>query len=365
MSSGAPLAGYAELLTGYCTRVEPGDRVMLSVDLAAVDLARPLARAVLAAGGEPFMRLHYPQATSDLLELASDELLASEAALQLREMEAMDAYINVSAQTNSRELVGADRRRLTLLDTRMAPVGSRRVEHTRWVTTLYPTPAAAQEAGMSTDAFERFVYDAMFLYDDDPAARWSELGEHQQTLVDRLASADVVRITGPGTDLMLRVKGRPWANSDGRRNMPSGEVFTSPLEDSADGVITFDVPSGVKGSVVEGVRLRFEAGRVVEATATRGQEVLDAQLATDRGARYLGEIGIGTNPHIRVPTLKTLYDEKILGTVHLALGRSYATTGGVNESAIHWDLVCDLRDDGLVTVDDEPFLEGGRLLWLG
>ena len=130
-------------------------------------------------------------------------------------------------------------------------------------------------------------------------------------------------------------------------------------------MITFDVPSGVKGSVVEGVRLRFEAGRVVEATATRGQEVLDAQLATDRGARYLGEIGIGTNPHIRVPTLKTLYDEKILGTVHLALGRSYATTGGVNESAIHWDLVCDLRDDGLVTVDDEPFLEGGRLLWLG
>ncbi|HEX7002427.1 MAG TPA: aminopeptidase [Trueperaceae bacterium] len=359
-----PLEAYARLLAGYCVRVAPGDKVMLSVDLAAVPLARPLARAVLEAGGEPFMRLHYPQAVRDVLELASEELLMSEAAVQLREMEAMDAFINVSAQTNSRELQEADRSRLAALDRRLAPVGRRRVEHTRWVTTLFPTPAAAQEAGMSSDAFERFVCDAMFLYDDDPAARWVELGRRQQTLVDRLASADVITLLGPGTNLTLRVKGRTWANSDGRRNMPSGEVFTSPLEDSATGQITFTVPSGVKGTVVEGVRLRFEAGKVVEATADKGQDVLDAQLATDAGARYLGEIGIGTNPHIRVPTLKTLYDEKILGTVHLALGRSYESTGGVNDSAIHWDLVCDLREGGSVTVDGEPFLEDGRLIWL-
>lgn len=362
--TGTPLAAYAELLTGYCVRVSPGDKVMLSVDLAAVELARPLARAVLAAGGEPFLRLNYPQAVKDVLELASDELLSSQAAVQLREMEAMDAFVNVSAQTNSRELQTVDRRRLTLLDKRMAPVGRRRVEHTRWVTTLFPTPAAAQDAGMSTDAFERFVFDAMFLYDSVPAARWVELGRRQQALVDRLAAADEVTLRGPGTDLTLRVKGRPWANSDGRRNMPSGEVFTSPLEDSADGVITFTVPSSVKGAVVEGVRLRFEAGQVVEATAERGQDVLDGQLATDPGARYLGELGIGTNPHIRVPTLKTLYDEKILGTVHLALGNSYSSTGGTNDSAIHWDLVCDLREGGTVTVDGEPFLEDGRLLWL-
>ncbi len=355
---------YASLLTGYCTRVGPGDKVLLNVDLAAADMARPLARAVLTAGGEPFLRLNYPQALPDLLELASDDLLASEASVQLREMQAMDVFVNVSAQTNSREMQGIDRRRLAVLDRRMAPVGRQRVDHTRWVTTLFPTAAAAQEASMPTDAFERFVFDAMFLYDDDPAARWLELGRRQQSLVDRLASADVIRIQGPGTDLTLRVRGRPWANSDGRRNMPSGEVFTSPLEDSADGVITFSVPSGIRGSVVEGVRLRFESGKVVEATATRGQDTLEAQLATDGGARYLGEIGIGTNPHIRVPTLKTLYDEKILGTVHLALGNSYSSTGGSNESAIHWDLVCDLRDGGEVSVDGERFLAGGRLLWL-
>src|SRR5690606_9862980 len=294
--TGTPLAAYAELLTGYCVRVSPGDKVMLSVDLAAVELARPLARAVLAAGGEPFLCVHYPQAVADVLELASDDLLDSQATVQLREMEAMDAFVNVSAQTNSRELQKVDRARLAVLDKRMAPVGRRRVEHTRWVTTLFPTPAAAQDAGMSTDAFERFVFDAMFLYDSEPAARWVELGRRQQALVDRLAAADEVTLRGPGTDLTLRVKGRPWANSDGRRNMPSGEVFTSPLEDSADGVITFTVPSSVKGAVVEGVRLRFEAGQVVEATAERGQDVLDGQLATDPGARYLGELGIGTNP---------------------------------------------------------------------
>ncbi|HZW28713.1 MAG TPA: aminopeptidase [Trueperaceae bacterium] len=355
---------YAELLTDYCVRVAPGDRVLLSVDTAALDLARALCRAVLAAGGEPFLRLQYPEAVADVIELASDELLASEAVVQLREIELMQAYVRVAAQENSRVMAGADQSRLARLEKRLAAAGRHRVERTRWVTTLYPTPAAAQEAGMSTDAYRRFVYDAMFLYDDDPSARWRELGERQQLLVDRLNRADEVRLEGPGTDLRLRVRGRTWANSDGRRNMPSGEVFTSPLEDSAEGVVRFTVPSQVRGSVVEDVSLRFEAGRVVEATARQGQELLDGMLATDEGARYLGEIGIGTNPHIRQPTLKTLFDEKILGTVHLALGRSYESTGGRNDSAIHWDLVCDLREGGRVTVDGEPFLEDGRLLWL-
>lgn len=253
---------YAELLTDYCVRVAPGDRVLLSVDTAALDLARALCRAVLAAGGEPFLRLQYPEAVADVIELASDELLASEAVVQLREIELMQAYVRVAAQENSRVMAGADQSRLARLEKRLAAAGRHRVERTRWVTTLYPTPAAAQEAGMSTDAYRRFVYDAMFLYDDDPSARWRELGERQQLLVDRLNRADEVRLEGPGTDLRLRVRGRTWANSDGRRNMPSGEVFTSPLEDSAEGVVRFTVPSQVRGEVVEDVTLRFEGGRV-------------------------------------------------------------------------------------------------------
>ena len=355
------LERYAELLVGYCTSIGPGEQVMLQVDTAALPLARALTRGVLRAGAEPHLRLSYPEMASDQLELASDVLLASEPSALLEEMRRMDVFIRVAAPENDRALTDVGEERAARMARRMQPVQRRRLEGTRWATTLFPTAAAAQDAGMSTDAYERFVFDAMFLFDDDPAERWRELGRRQGRWVERLDRADAVHIEGPGTDLRLRVGGRRWVNSDGKRNMPSGEVFTSPLEDSAEGTITFTVPSNVQGAVVEHVRLRFERGKVVEATAERGQELLHARLDTDAGARYLGELGIGTNPHILRPTFKTLYDEKILGTIHLALGRSYVETGGTNDSAIHWDLVCDLRREGRVSVDGETILEGGRL----
>ncbi len=355
------LERYADLLVGYCTSVGAGDQVMLQVDTAALPLARALTRAVLRAGGEPHLRLSYPELRLDQVELLSDERLASEPAVLLEEMRRMDVFVRVDAPENDCTMQGADHARAARHARRLQAVQRQRLEGTRWVGTLFPTAAAAQEAGMSLDAFERLVFGAMFLDDADPASRWRELGRRQQRWVERLARADEVHIEGPGTDLRLRVGGRTWANSDGKRNMPSGEVFTSPIEDSAEGVVTFDIPSTVRGARVEGVRLRFERGQVVEASATRGQDVLDAQLATDAGARFLGELGIGTNPHIRQPTMKTLFDEKILGTVHLALGRSYVETGGTNDSAIHWDLICDLRREGRVTVDGETFLEHGSL----
>lgn len=353
---------HAELLIGYCTQVQPGEHVMLAVDTDALPLARALYRKVLAAGAEPHLRLAYPEQAADFLELVSDGVLASDAALQLHEMKNIDAYVRVTATQNSRFLAGLGTAKQTAVARRNHSVQEERVERTRWVGTLYPTAASAQEAGMNTDAYERFVYGAMFLFDDDPAERWRELGLRQQRWVDRLARAKEVRIEGPGTDLRLNVAGRPWANSDGKRNMPSGEVFTSPIEDSAEGVIRFTVPSFVRGGLVEDVTLRFERGRVVEARAARGQELLDAMLSADAGARYLGELGIGTNPHITIPTMTTLFDEKILGTIHLALGSSYSHTGGTNASSIHWDLICDLRDEGTVTLDREPLLAAGELV---
>jgi aminopeptidase len=209
--------------------------------------------------------------------------------------------------------------------------------------------------------YSNFVRRALFLDRPDPVAAWTELSQRQQRVTERLATAREIRIETEGTDLSLRVDDRTWINSDGRRNMPSGEVFTGPLEDSATGTIRFDVPSLTRGVEVRGVELRFEAGQVVSATAEAGEEILAAALATDPGARFLGELGIGTNSGIDRATGSTLLDEKIAGTVHLALGRSYPETGGVNASTLHWDLICDLRRSGRLSADGEPILVDGAL----
>jgi aminopeptidase len=353
---------YAELLVHYCVQAQEGELIALHVPHGALDLARALNRTVLKAGARPALRIHYPEAVEDFLELASDRVLDSTPMLDLLEVEHAAGWIRVAAPVNSRSMQQSDKARLGRLMKAHAPVQEKRLAGTRWVGTLYPTAAAAQDAGMSTDAFADFVYRAMFLDSDDPVARWGELRTVQASLIERLARAELIELKGPGTDLRLRVTGRTWMNSDGRRNMPSGEVFTGPIESSAEGVITFNIPSSVGGTLVRDVELRFEGGKVVAARAAEGEDMLQAQLNTDAGARMLGEIGIGTNFAITQPILNTLYDEKIGGTVHLALGRSYPESGGVNESAIHWDLITDLRDGGEIRLDGELFAENGRFV---
>ena len=213
---------------------------------------------------------------------------------------------------------------------------------------------------MSTAELEAFVTGATFLDRDDPAAAWRELHDMQAGLIERLAGARELRIEAEGTDLRVRVEGRTWVNSDGKRNMPSGEVFTGPHETSAEGVIRFTIPTSPRGVVVEDVTLEFREGRVVSAKAERGDAYLQATLDTDEGARYLGELGIGTNFGIDRPIGAILFDEKIGGTVHLAVGKSYPETGGTNESVVHWDLICDLRTEGRLTADGETILENGH-----
>ena len=229
----------------------------------------------------------------------------------------------------------------------------------RWAITLWPTPASAQQAGMSTGDLQAFVEQALFLDREDPVAAWGELREFQARLIERLVPAREIRIEAEGTDLRLNVEGRTWINSDGRRNMPSGEVFTGPHEDSAEGHIRFTIPTSPRGVVVEDVTLEFREGLVVHARAERGDRYLQATLETDAGARILGELGIGTNFGIDRAIGAILFDEKIGGTVHLALGRSYPETGGTNQSGVHWDLICDLRQNGRLTADGEPLLENG------
>jgi aminopeptidase len=351
---------FAALLCDWCLGVEPGQQVLVVSTTLALEPVAAVYRAVLERGAWPLLRLTPPESTADFYRLARDEQLDGYPPLDLAEMQGADSWLRISAPANTHELAGIDPERVARNATARDPVQKERLR-LRWSGTLWPTPALAQQAKMADADYAAFVTRALFLDRPDPLAAWRELAARQQLLVERLTGSEEIRIEAEGTDLRLSVAGRTWINSDGRRNMPSGEVFTGPLEDSAQGTIRFGVPSDFRGGEVSGAELTFERGEVVAARAERGDAVLQKALAADAGARRLGELGIGTNVGIDRPTGSTLLDEKMAGTIHLALGRSYPETGGVNESTLHWDLVCDLRDGGRLSADGETVVEQGAV----
>jgi aminopeptidase len=335
--------------------------VLVSTTTLAEPAVRALHRALLERGAWPLLRLAPPSLTEDFYRHAGATQLGGFAPLELLEAQTVDALLRIDAPANLRALSGVDPAMITRAARARATIRDARLQR-RWCGTLWPTAALAQQAGISDGDYAAFVARALFLDRPDPIAAWRELSDRQQRLVERLSAAGEIHIEAERTDLRLRVDGRTWINSDGRRNMPSGEVFTGPLEQSAEGHIYFSVPSSPAGVEVTGVELRFERGEVVAARAGAGRAYLDAALATDAGARFLGELGIGTNSGIDRATGAILLDEKIAGTVHLALGRSYPETGGTNSSALHWDLICDLRNGGRMSADGQIVNDNGRLV---
>jgi aminopeptidase len=343
---------FAALLCEWCLQAGEGDQVIAVSTTLGEPLVRSLHRELLERGAWPVVNLVSPELARDFYTHARDWQLDSFAPLELAEVEAVDAYLRIDAPADTRGLAGIDPARIVRALRAREPISQARLAR-RWCGTLWPTPALAEQAGMTEEDYAAFLNRALFLDRPDPIAAWRELSTRQAELVARLSGAAEIRIEAEGTDLRLAVGGRTWINSDGHRNMPSGEVFTGPHEDSAEGTIRFTIPSNRQGVLVEDVELTFRSGEVVAARARAGQEFLDEALAIDPGARFLGELGIGTNPGIDRPTGSTLLDEKIAGTVHLALGRSYPETGGTNSSALHWDLICDLRGGGRLTADDQ------------
>ena len=344
---------FAAVLCEWCLEVQEGQQVEVASSTLAEPLVVALHRALLERGAWPLIRVVPAALEADFYAYATAAALEAFAPVELVAANAIDARLAIDAPANTRALAEVDPDRIARRMRARNPI-MEVILAKRWAGTQWPTPALAQQAGMSERDYEAFLAGALFLDQSDPIAAWRRLSARQERLVERLADAREVRIEGPGTDLRLRVDGRRWINSDGRRNMPSGEVFTGPIEESANGTIHFTIPSSSRGVEVGGAELTFEAGEVVAARADRGGAYLESSLATDGGARRLGEIGIGTNRGIDRATGSTLLDEKIAGTVHLALGRSYPETGGQNSSAIHWDLICDLRDGGRLSVDGEP-----------
>jgi aminopeptidase len=359
----------AGVLVNYSVGVKPKDVVRVSGSVIALPLIRAVYREVLLAGGHPLLRLADDGCMDLFYEHAGPRQLDYLSPLAIREIETIDCSIGIWADENTRSLTRVDPKkqarasqaRRPIMDIFMKRASRKGKGRLRWTGTQFPCPAAAQDAEMSLAQYEDFVFTAGLLHKADPAAEWRKISVRQQRLADFLNKSREVRFRTPqGTDLRLGVKGRRWINCDGHENFPDGEVFTGPVEDATEGVAHYSFPAVHGGREVQDVRLRFRSGKVVEASASKGEDFLIQMLDQDAGARTLGEIAIGTNYAITEHTRSTLFDEKIGGTFHAALGAAYPESGGKNRSALHWDMVCDLRHGGTIEVDGKLISRNGR-----
>jgi aminopeptidase len=357
----------ADVLVSYSVAVRPGDRVMVQGTTLAEPLLKEVYAKVLQAGGHPLMLVSLPGEDELFFRHASDEQLQHVPEPVKLVMETYDARIAIRSAENTTALSSVDpvkmvlrsRSQEELMQTFMQRSASGEL---RWVVTLFPTSAYAQDAEMGLSEYEDFVYGACLPDMADPVGAWRRFSAWQQKIVDWLEGKERVHVIGQGTDLHLSIAGRTFINSDGRHNMPSGEVFTGPVEDSVEGHVYFSYPAIYRGREVTGVRLLFEGGQVVQASAEKNEEFLLQMLDTDEGSRYVGEFAIGTNKGITRFTGQILFDEKINGSFHMALGAGYPETGSENKSAIHWDMICDMGDGGEIWVDDQLLYKNGQFV---
>jgi aminopeptidase len=357
----------ADILVDYSLEIKADDKVAINGAYVAEPLILALYQRCLERGAHVMLRPTLPHAEPIRYRVASDAQLEYVWPTEWWLTENLDVTISIISDVNTRQLTHADptrqviarKARKDLMDTSLKRSADGEY---RWNVTLFPTEALAQEAQMSLEEYEDFFFSACLVDADDPVAEWRAVAERHARLIDWMAGRSEIHLEGEGTDLLLDIGGRKFVPADGNYNFPDGEVFTGPVEDKTRGHVSFTYPGIYGGQSVEGIKLEFETGRVVDARAEKNEEFLVKTLDTDPGARVLGELGIGTNYGIDAFTGEILLDEKIGGTVHLAVGASYPETGGTNESAVHWDMVCDLRRGGRITVDGDPLMEDGKLL---
>ena len=357
----------ARILVDYSVNIQPGELVRVRGEYEGAPLLRAVYRRVLERGGHPWLQVGLDGVEEIFYKVAGDEQLAYISSIDRHLVEALNATITVMAEVNTKALTGVDPAKQAKAQSARRPLFERFLERAakkelKWTLTAYPTHAFAQDAELSLTEFEDFLYGAALVGEPDPVAAWQAISREQQRLVDWLDTKHDIRLVGPDTELTLSVAGRKWENCDGHENFPDGEIFTGPVEDSANGTVRFTYPACEGGREVEDVRLWFEKGKVVKATAAKNEAFLLTMIDTDEGARYLGEFAFGTNKGIQRFTRNILFDEKIGGTVHMALGSGYPETGSTNRSALHWDMICDLRQGGEVWVDGVLFCQDGKFL---
>ena len=354
----------AKILVNYSIKVKPGDWVAVMANTLAMPLVVDVVRHILKAGGNPSMFFDHDDLTQTILAESAKEQLEFISPVDRMAYDKVDALISLRAANNTRSLTGIDPQkqrirqfaRRDLMETymRRSAEGS-----LRWVVTNYPCYAYAQEADMSLAEYEDFVYGATYADQPDPVGAWEQVFQDQERLVNWLKGKKQVVLRGPNVDLSLSITDRLFVNCAGDKNMPDGEIFTGPVEDSANGWVRFTYPALTQGREVEGVELEFKDGKVISAKARKNEAFLLSQLDTDEGARYLGEFAIGTNYGIKRFSKSILFDEKIGGSFHMAVGSGYPETGSRNKSSIHWDFICDMRDGSEILVDGELFYKNG------
>lgn len=364
---------YAKILVEHSARVKPGDRILLEGTTAAEPLLRELYIQILEKGGHPHLMMALPGTmpfSQDELYLtyANDSQLDFVPTFYKLAYDLFEGRIRIHSATNTKGTTNIDAAKITRRSKGTSPITEAQFRRGaegsfKWVTTLYPTEAYAQDAGMSLMEYEDFVFGAVHAHEENPIAFWQSVKDRQQSAVDFMKGKSQVILRGPNVDLTLSVKGRTFMNSYGTHNMPDGEIYTGPVEESVNGWVKFTYPANYGGTSVEGAELTFSNGRVTSANAEKNLDFLLKTLDSDERSRYLGEFAIGTNFDIQKFTGNILFDEKIGGSFHMALGNGYPETGSKNKSVIHWDMICDLRMDSEILVDGELFYKNGEFVF--
>jgi aminopeptidase len=359
------IENFAHILVDYSTQIKRGDRVAIEATTAAEPLVRALYGLILERGGHPHLLLELTDQDEIMFARAQDSGLDFIPTFRKLAYDQFESRIRIHSATNPRALTHVDPARQKRRQKALSPILEAQMRRGadrsfKWVTTLFPTEGFAVEAEMSLKNFEDFVYRACHADEADPVAYWKKTETKQRKIIDHLEGHNQVVLRGPNVDLTLSVKGRKFMNGSGQNNMPDGEIFTGPVEDSANGWVRFSYPAIHNGVMVEGVELTFSNGKVTKASAEKNQSFLMEMVESDPGARYLGEFAIGTNFEIDRFSHNILFDEKLGGTFHMALGSGYPETGSKNKSMIHWDMICGMKDDSEILVDADVIYKNGK-----
>jgi aminopeptidase len=358
---------HAEVLLKYSLDIKKGEKIVIVGDVVTLPLIKESYRLAVEMGALPQVLINSEELKEILLKRGSEEQIKYVPDSVKKAFETVDVVLSFFGGKNTRMLSNVDSEKLKLSaqgSSEITRIFFERVakKELRWCGTMFPNQANAQEANMSISEYEDFVYGASYIDSKDPIVEWKKIEKKQEGICNILNDKKHLRIVSRDTDLKMSIEGRKWVNCCGRVNFPDGEVFTGPVEDSVEGHIRFSFPGIYGGREIEDIQLTFESGKVVKATAAKGQELLEQLLETDKGARYVGEIAAGTNYNIKKFTKHMLFDEKIGGTVHLAIGRSIPESLGKNQSAIHWDMLCDMKKGGKIYADGELIYKDGKFL---